>query len=1625
MATKCDIQRRATGLVRTLTQLYDNWLKNDGTTNELNKQLVEIKEQYRKLYRGNTDQIFEQALISAGIQTELLHAVQPEEMVSQLALPNLNYDDYKKIYVNALSAYNHMRQLFKIRLFRNAFVNNIDYGKEKNSTVKRIPLNSQDFNAGIRSLKNELFQMIADNLNITDIQRTPFKQLSTDFEAYKTLMNHPNVINFLNTVTLETASDEDLNTHAALMILNNFDKLIKTELGGVIKIEESNMNRLDNNAYIKETQDDYTSHWITDDLEHYGADLYQSNVGKFILSTIQKVDSKGRLIPGRYLSSGDVFMISDILKTAEVQYHVLYSGTSNYDEQLSFKYDTKKALYTLLNSKLPIISKFDKELAPIRQYLYTGREGSEDGSNNGILSIRQITKDIITNDTKLKNITQLLDVEDIIAFELGKNAAPAYIEYTTSGFDGMGNATDSICRTVALGHTYKSTSFITDNIKAQVFNQLLVDSKSRHPFLLQEKQNIKEEDLKDFFSTFFGANYDDIVLEYTKESILIDTISSLKTLINESALQKNSINYFLNNFQKLINNSNFKGLLLNISDINSNVPNTIFKDSKRKSIPIYRLNSTIFEDSFLRSILKVGHINRSSVNILIDNLHLLSSLNSKDPNKTSDQNLDYAGNTAIRLETILTDGSNPAKSSSGQETFMNSFLGDFISLYSKGMFGVQLMTYSDKSSIFLKLINLQAKIDKYGDKEVNKSLKEMSNDELFDMFYFFRKNQMIDRIYKILSDWKSTGLIDGLELPDITSEYNNTDSLNTDIYNSLIKAWKKVNEELIKIQQKGSLNIEDIVRKHRDPNFEFTKDLHYSKYGKTIQLNKNIFFHFDQIKSKKSFETLQRKYATDLANDSWMKELASYVSGKPIQQVIKDMSKAYASKRKEDNEGIIPLTLIYRRTLLDNFFRSQINDLHFKGPHLDAVKKVPNYNEFEDVEMLWEEEKKRFEAAGKRTVDLPGTKENFVQHLITGVPVKVKVAIINEPTEDVFNPMGDHDDLEILNGSARISPIYAYQETASLPGENFSGDNRKVLGMDIGDHRATLFKYAEYIINNWHMRTSMRSKYPAIKLFKKMHDIPFKEDIDLTSVFFNKNIRSTPQGMNDGKPVYFARGNGYYKLVDMEKVGLNEYNLSVVQVDEYGNEIDGQIPFETENVKIQSLYDLYTKALGGCESMTIDIQGDKLHYSENSLKMLYNYVTNVGEIIDDNADVFTQSTVRQPLRDYFIAMAVSNSGIKRGETNTNSENVYINSNNDPLQTFTIRTALFGKQLDASHNIDDDSNVTEPKQTIAALATNGNTQEEAQETYKAIAQVIRRNMKQVDREVYKQNQGNIESALESLSKDIGHLLKKTDEINQAQAIYDLVTMHLGQVLPISDPSFYKLVFNSLIIDLNSKALSRKFPGLGGVLNPPIQLFGIDSKEYTFDDLIRKGREELNELVEYNGLTTNQVAALAIYRFSDKGRISPLKNNSLKYNIDIANLIIDNQDITDGKLDESSAKKLINAVGKRINKGDIEPLDTLIIQKNGNYEKITMDNTKKYFDTITDENVTEVYLDVSAPHDLKPQRVKFEYDTQPMSIYQTAAAQMAFNINELLTDNIITDYLNDLEESGTEDINACKL
>lgn len=110
-------------------------------------------------------------------------------------------------------------------------------------------------------------------------------------------------------------------------------------------------------------------------------------------------------------------------------------------------------------------------------------------------------------------------------------------------------------------------------------------------------------------------------------------------------------------------------------------------------------------------------------------------------------------------------------------------------------------------------------------------------------------------------------------------------------------------------------------------------------------------------------------------------------------------------------------------------------------------------------------------------------------------------------------------------------------------------------------------------------------------------------------------------------------------------------------------------------------------------------------------------------------------------------------------------------------------------MDVYHHIDNESESTEPTQTLAALATNGNTREEANKVYNAIASIIQSNMRDIARAsntVY--DEDNATKIVKELSKDIVSVINENGSNLQASLI-ELCQTYLGGMIPLSDTTFY--------------------------------------------------------------------------------------------------------------------------------------------------------------------------------------------------------------------------------------------
>ena len=241
----------------------------------------------------------------------------------------------------------------------------------------------------------------------------------------------------------------------------------------------------------------------------------------------------------------------------------------------------------------------------------------------------------------------------------------------------------------------------------------------------------------------------------------------------------------------------------------------------------------------------------------------------------------------------------------------------------------------------------------------------------------------------------------------------------------------------------------------------------------------------------------------------------------------------------------------------------------------------------------------------------------------------------------------------------------------------------------------------------------------------------------------------------------------------------------------------------------------------------------------------------------------------------------------------------------------------------------------------------------------------------------------------------------------------------------------------IKELNKLALRRKYSGLGGVLNPSsnsYQLFRVGTQDIEYDDLVKRARKLFNEFEDVlNNFSTRQIANLYLYSKTTKGEkdiwnilkaaqtnesyITSLKN--------IADAIEENLDVEEGRYtSEELFADLPSLVGVAMNKGDIDPLDTVWYKKDGVWYKSILDNCTKYFDFLMDSNIEEVLLDISIPHDLKPQIMKYSYDGEKHSLYDSEGGELSYLFNQMDQEEL-ENILASLDTDGSILKDQCEL
>lgn len=1480
------------------------------------------------------------------------------EKLCQLESLNLQEKHINDLYFGHSSAINRMHNRFKNRMLQSSIIDVqqgiiVESDHELNENIRKFKI--ELLNNIIKYINNQVERKGLEPLpayapNGLDANSDP---INPDFYAY--VMSYGGIIGELidnvrsgKTPLYEGNFKEQTYTEEIyndLVILNNFDYLVDYMFDKIVSVDPITSGYVDDmsgSKYELKLFGLQNMLWSAESLDAKDIRHNVASLTKLLITTIHKTVN-GRPKKDEFLNVNELNNISTTLKKLESellvkkrQYvHGKYQPKNDAEEQIlkkdiSFNDSPVLALRTLIEYAQIIDNKqYNSIIDPLRVYLY---EGITDEKGNYLEHpIREIQKDDFEykadiHDSDIANST---NIEALFAYELLKSVPVIYTSYYNGGRIKYTDVAGSYFAPNEIkNNIIEGINTILSNLNSGIFNRFINNYEVKDGDNSYTSQKIIDEKKKDVnnplfsellyspqltqdFRLLFGIELNEDFVSILKSYIkatdgdaleyimsFMDQIRAMVSGINSdkdkildirSAIEKN-----LDSLSK--SNKYYQAITKAVTAIAGKKPITTITDSNDNKIPVYRLSSTGFEDTYYIQQYLKKHGGDDNTNILARFPGLFSG----------EENVKYTTSTAIRLEAVRDEDSSNNKSGNKMnivEAFKASFAGDFISLMMEnGIFGSQMMTYSDKVSIILKLFNAETDISSaFETNEKGITLKNIDNERLFAL-YFATQNLYYEKVFNnILKKWNV-----------ILSNYNRL--YNNAYKKEKINTWLDLQEFMNHLNGKANENKMkpmDLLRNillNANAHIELTDQLDYMlTQDKKIHVNNSLRLHYDLTRKDNIFKDVFIK----TYEREFIEKIKKYGIGNDIKNILPPqyrdklndvytelgVSKGFKDDQIYDEESFELNPLVKKYLLLTNMLKDSYLGITVKHPYIHVIKKfndIPKQDDFFKVaeekgdinlsamqnayDQIIQDESERVKAAMKRMVILPATKECYAQKLLNGVPKEYNISVIEDDEQEVFNFKGESDGLKVYDGSSWENPFMSVLEETSLIAKGIRG-TKKPIGMYSGNGYALLCKYAQFPITNRKIIDTIGSTNSLLNMMKKMNSIKFTDDngycidkygrvlnpnnpiqLDITRNFLGIHIN--PGQLNKNKGLYFREGTRYYKILDLKKdpTKQNNYILELVEVDKYGNEetivedeVKKPLTFTREQ-SIQTIYDLWM-ALGGYNS--VELKNGELDFSEDSIYTVVQYMNNVGIPINrsrvQDGDI-SQETLYQPLKHAMIHMIANASAVKNGQTNVNSVKSWTSeydadNKNTHLLYFTVDSAQFGSQMDGNHE-SDDAELTEMSQVITALAANGISTEEAKEAYSSIADIIELSIKNTSQQLKIAQEGNLQKVGEQITNDIIKQFKEDDKISISDAIYNTIQRQGNKILPYNDPNFYNLFISSVIANLSNNTLRRKYPGIAAILNPSAKMhmvYDVEGKTFMTSDAIRTGLEIIKNTV----------------------------------------------------------------------------------------------------------------------------------------------------------------------------------
>ena len=1037
----------------------------------------------------------------------------------------------------------------------------------------------------------------------------------------------------------------------------------------------------------------------------------------------------------------------------------------------------------------------------------------------------------------------------------------------------------------------------------------------------------------------------------------------------------------------------------------------VLRNSKGNNLPLYQLGSYVYDFKKLLREFKENYKSNTGNLIKAENVFKNNPLVA-DPN--------IVKRVYIRSEFNIGTKQKEARDLTFSEVMQLALVEDYYNnLYKEnGNFLLQPIVYSDKrthylvefdtNKIFLRSgTSLRNTLRNIGE-SFNTPIQEQ---QIIDYVAEYRKDKTKAQIINLIrrfnnalgwnlevnkdSSWNDiTNALDSI-LNEIKKNYPTVSQLR-----SLFKNAQLYEEFDIKTDKSGNITgfNETLLHNgemywnynHRNPKttelfnnriqrerFQFAKDLWNSDFSLTALRDPKLTTIFSKLQSKDP-TTFNKWY------DSYSKTMSLFkIYEKGTKNLVNNINNETFDYTKYDIELNPILNSYYYAELTLSPAYSEI----LFGDVAGYPSKYKREENISDEDYFLFSEANRLTAQCKRTMAGGSTRHSYLQGTKYGVGSKVIIAEIDDPTGEIFNPLGEKEKgLALHDGGGWINPYYAIMENESLVDAAVAEDKKTIWTFtDKETGILTEIKWAAYALNNTRRRFSQSpADYSAEILFRKMNAIPIREGLT-KSIDFNKFYDPTHRS-HDNYDRKFTDYIYYWDQLNDVTWRIdyidNQNGTAIIHetaVDKYGFEL-GQTRNRTQ--KITDLYSL-DQIFGGAYAQTMNPELKFLEWSNRNTKIVANMIG-----------------VYQELKDNLVGYIVNHSAIKVGSRQIN-DLATLKDLSVPFKTFEMSTKFGGVQMDASHDVEY-GHVSEMSQMISSLIQAGFSTDLVNQIYKDIGEVAKAGIDKLGIAIESGDKNKIYKILGKALIDSFNSTKRSG-LGLTESFLVIAENALKQnnfkvKIPFSSPDVKNAFVTTVMAELNKSGIRRKYDGLAAVLTPSAGVM----MYYNLPGV--KGTLTYQEFVKalYNGNGTLGQKALNIRQ---------------KY-IDIA--LSNGMTEEDGKL--QFLKDIFNKVvllGKYPNptliepqsKSDLDFYDTVV------YKKLNEDWSQAKtirLDTISKYDYVKSHLDPSqynfAIWTAKPKDLKFGYTK-----FTGIVGNQAFVFNDYDTDIVRSNfYLKDLKE-----------